>query len=231
MGLVTDIMDSDVAQMQRRQAEGGPAQRTGAAAAPGAMPPPGEEMPPEEEDDRTRPLDPYAEDEEEAPADQQDQYNRLMAGIMTIIFGDQEVQGSIEASDQVADQLQRLARQETVPEAVADMTMTILLQVDEKIPEGLPPKLIIAAAEETASHLADVAVGMNMLGPNADHERFLKQVGQALVLELQPALQISKQELEEMMAQVPPEAAERAYHEQAAAALPEGAQVPPPTPR
>ena len=27
MGLVTDIMDSDVAQMQRRQAEGGPAQR------------------------------------------------------------------------------------------------------------------------------------------------------------------------------------------------------------
>ena len=166
-------------------------------------------MPPDEEDDRTRPLDPYAEDEREAPADLQEQYNRLMAGIMTIIFGDQEVQGSIEASDQVADQLQRLARQETVPEAVADMAMTILLQVDQKMPEGVPPELILKAAFETANHLADVAVGMNMLGPDANNERFLNQVGQALFIELQQALQISKQELEEMMAQVPPETTAR----------------------
>lgn len=111
--------------------------------------------------------------------------------------------------------------------AIAEIATSITVEVDKQSGNNTPERVIIPAAVEIASHVAELG---QTAGYFTADDKLMGQVGQQLLVKIGDAYNITREDIQQFLDQFTPQQKEQARAQQAQIAAPAG-QPPPPPPQ
>tara|TARA_R110002096_G_C14661910_1_gene728359 strand:+ start:44281 stop:44895 length:615 start_codon:yes stop_codon:yes gene_type:complete len=140
---------------------------------------------------------------EQATAEEQDAYEKVVLAGDKIIFGD------TKAREAVVKQLKVSAREPA--KALADATALLVIQLDEQAGKSVPEAVILPAAIELLEHMAELADSLQLFQMD---DAVVNRAGQIMVGNLGEAYGMQPEDMQAMVDSVPPEVAKQIVDEQ-----------------
>lgn len=139
---------------------------------------------------------------QEAQPQEQEAYEKVVLAGMKILYDDKTRDKVLAMVKQSKDDPAR---------AMAMAAQTLILQMDEQSGGTIPQEIILPAAAEILEHLAEL---VNESGLAQVDETVLGDAGQQLLMGLAQAYDVSPEEVQELLASVPPEQVEGMVQQQ-----------------